>query len=577
MTIQANDAGGVTHRLGDLIDLKAVQNMADSHFKATGIPIGVIDAFDNSVLVGAGWQDICVNFHRANPETLKRCEESDNFIKSNLTEDSPCHYKCLNGLWDIGMPIIVKGQHLATLFLGQFFYEGEIPDRRFFIDQARQFNFNEKDYLDALFHVPVFTREKVQLILEYDIALIGFITELAEKALHEKQAEAEQKILKARLEQAQKLESIGRLAGGIAHDFNNMLGVIMGQVELSLLDLDPDSRLHADLKKIYKAACHSADLTRQLLAFARKQVISPRIVNLTETIDSMIKMLHRLLGENIDFKWLPETDVWPVKVDPVQIQQILANLCLNARDAIVDTGVITLEVENRMVKVSQIIGLDEMSRGDYVMISVSDTGRGMDDATVEHIFEPFYTSKPIGEGTGLGLATVYGIVSQNRGFIKVNSKPGHGTTFQIYFPRHDGPLDEQKQQKPPEPVPRGREIVLVVEDDSDILTIATRILKSLDYTVLTSKKPKEAVGLAEREQAAIDLLITDVIMPQMSGPELAGEILKVHPNCKVLYMSGYTADIIGQHGVLKEDIHFIQKPFTVRGLGERVREVLTST
>lgn len=565
---------GVT-QLPDLVDLDALQGMADSHFKTTGIPIGLIDAFDGSILVGAGWQDICLNFHRATPETLKCCQESDTFINAHLSEDEPCAYKCLNGLWDIGIPIIVSEQHLATLFLGQFFYEGEVPDRQFFSNQAEKYSFNKKDYLDALDRVPIFSRDKVQTILEYDSSLVGFIADLAEKALLQKQEKQRRERLEAKLLESQKIESIGRLAGGIAHDFNNMIGVIMGQAELSMATLQPKSKLYSELENIYKAAEHSAELTHQLLAFARKQVIKPKVINLSDTIAKMLKMLHRLVGEGIDLKWCPADDLWPVKIDPAQIDQVLANLCVNARDATAGSGQLTIELSNCEVA-AHFIEYEEIPAGQYVKLSVLDDGCGMDSATVSQVFEPFYTTKAIGEGTGLGLATVDGIIKQNNGFITVYSERGKGTVFNVYLPSC-ADFPEFVEEDGAIGYSTGYETVLLVEDEERLLKTTREILRSLHYTVLTANSPQQAVEFAKQYQKPIHLLLTDVVMPKMSGPELAEKVSDISPDCRVLYMSGYTANMIVNQGVLKENIHFIQKPFTQKELGESIQKILQSS
>ncbi|MFT5702182.1 MAG: signal transduction histidine kinase/CheY-like chemotaxis protein [Desulforhopalus sp.] len=559
-------------KLAELVDLGSLQTMADSHFKATGMPIGLIDAFDDSVLVGAGWQDICLKFHRANPETLVRCEASDSYIKAHLNENNPCKYKCPNGLWDIGMPIVVSNQHLATMFIGQFFYEGEIPNRSFFVNQARQFNFNEKQYLDALDRVPAFSHEKIQTILDYDMALVIFIADLAEKSIIQIEERAARKKLEMRLTQSHKMESIGRLAGGIAHDFNNMIGVILGQAELSMLKLKPDSQLYAELRNIYKAADHSANLTRQLLAFARKQAIQPKVINLSTTITMMLKMLQRLVGEEIELKWLPSPNIWPTLIDPAQVDQLLINLCINAQDAISSKGVITIEVNNCNVA-PHFEEQENNPTGDYVTLSVSDNGCGMDESTRSKVFEPFYTTKASGQGTGLGLATVDGITKQNNGFATVYSEPDKGTTFTIYLPSCAEIPVLQGEKSIPGWI-SGNETILIVEDDERLLEITSSMLESLNYTVLTANTPEKAVEIVKNRGLPIHLLLTDVIMPDMNGPELVRDITAICPDCKVLYMSGYTANVITNQGVLEKGINFIQKPFTITQIGQSVQNVL---
>jgi PAS domain S-box-containing protein len=389
-----------------------------------------------------------------------------------------------------------------------------------------------------------------------------------------KQAEVEREKLQAQLLQAQKMESVGRLAGGVAHDFNNMLGVILGYTELALHGVGPDEPLHADLEKIQKAAKRSADLTRQLLAFARKQTVSPRVIDLNDTIDSMLKLLVRLIGEDIDLSWRPGKEVWPVKVDPVQIDLILANLCVNARDAITGVGKVTIETDKASFDEESCTRHAGFVPGDYVLLAVSDNGCGMDTETKSLLFEPFFTTKELGKGTGLGLATVYGVVKQNNGFINVYSEPGQGTTFNIYLPRHAAKTDLLPKQVPVLAMECGRETILLVEDEPAILEMTTRMLGRLGYTVLAAGTPGEAVRLAQERSGRIDLLMTDVVMPEMNGRDLAKKLLSIYPDIRRLFMSGYTANVIADHGVLDEGVHFIQKPFSLNELGVKLREAL---
>ena len=380
--------------------------------------------------------------------------------------------------------------------------------------------------------------------------------------------------LEAQLQQAQKLESVGRLAGGVAHDFNNMLGVIIGHTDLAMSRVDPDRPLFADLQEIRKAAGRSAELTQQLLAFARKQTVAPKVLDLNETVEGMLRMLRRLIGEDIDLRWLPGARMWPVKVDPSQIDQILANLCINARDAIEDVGRITIETNITSFDQAYCADHPGFTPGDFVVLAVSDDGKGMDRETLKRIFEPFFTSKEIGRGTGLGLATVYGIVRQNEGFINVYSEPGSGTTFRIYLPRHCGEPAEAPKEVPPAPAGRGNETILLVEDEPAILNLARMLLEGFGYRVLPAPTPGEAIRLAEEFAGKIHLLIADVVMPEMNGRELAANLTSRYPGLKRLFMSGYTADVIAHHGVLDEGVNFIQKPFSVQGLAAKVREVL---
>ncbi|MDD2735878.1 MAG: PAS domain S-box protein [Desulfuromonadaceae bacterium] len=384
----------------------------------------------------------------------------------------------------------------------------------------------------------------------------------------------EQHKAEQQLQQAQKMESIGSLAGGVAHDFNNLLTVIIGHAQLGLMELDTDHPVCNNLKEIFKMAERSADLTRQLLAFARKQAISPKTIDLNEVIDGILKMLRRLIGEDIHLAWHPAPGLWLIKADPSQLDQILANLCVNARDAIKGTGLITIETRNNTVDSSYCEGNPDAVPGEYVHLSVSDDGSGMDKETMARVFEPFFTTKGIGEGTGLGLSTVYGIVKQNNGFINIYSEPGKGTTFTIHLPR----IVEERQKTPTEanaaPLPEGQETILVVEDESAILYTTSQLLGMLGYTILRAGTPGEAMRLAHEHAGEINLLITDVIMPEMNGKDLANRLQTMNPQLKCLFMSGYTSDIIAQHGVLDEGVCFIQKPFALPNLAAKVREVL---
>jgi PAS domain S-box-containing protein len=384
----------------------------------------------------------------------------------------------------------------------------------------------------------------------------------------------EQKTVEKQLRQAQKMESVGRLAGGVAHDFNNMLSVILGYAELALHKAEKAHPLHADLKEIIKAATRSSDIVQKLLAFAREQIIEPMVLDLNETVESMLKMLRRLIGEDIDLTWLPEADLWPVMMDPTQVEQILANLCVNARDAIAGVGKVTIETQNAVF--DEVYGADHAGYrpGEYAMIAISDNGCGMDEEDLDKIFEPFFTTKAVGQGTGLGLATVYGIVKQNDGFINVYSERGRGTTFKIYFARQaDKVVATRKECEKELPLSHG-ETVLVVEDDASLLKLAGGIMDRLGYTVLAAGTPGEAMRLVEEYTEEIHLLVTDVIMPEMSGKDLAEKIREIRPAMKNLFMSGYTANVIACRGMLDEGVQFIQKPFSLKDIAIKVRIAL---
>lgn len=383
------------------------------------------------------------------------------------------------------------------------------------------------------------------------------------------------KKLESQLLQSQKMESVGQLAGGVAHDFNNMLSVIIGNAEIALNRVQNTDPVHKHLKQIMSAGMRSADLTRQLLAFARKQTVTPKILNLNDTVESMLKMLRRLIGEDINLVWLPGKMIWPVKMDPTQIDQIMANLCVNARDAIKDGGKVNIETGTCSFDEAYCAYHAGFVPGDYVLLTVSDTGCGMDKKTMDNIFDPFFTTKEVGQGTGLGLSTVYGIVKQNNGFINVYSEPGLGTTFKIFLPRYVGDVVPIQKEDVVEPPMAGNEVILLVEDEPSILEMTSTILENLGYTVLSAVTPGEAIRLAGEHNSPIDLLLTDVVMPGMNGRDLAQNMMHFHPGIKHLFMSGYTADVIAHQDVLDEGVNFIQKPFSAKGLAEKVREVLS--
>jgi PAS domain S-box-containing protein len=389
-----------------------------------------------------------------------------------------------------------------------------------------------------------------------------------------KNAEAEREKLQAQFIQVQKMESVGRLAGGVAHDFNNMLGIILGYTELAMNKVDSSDPAYADLEEVLNATRRSADITRQLLAFARKQIVEPVMLDLNNTVESMLKMLRRLIGEDISLAWLPGADVWPVKIDPAQIDQILANLCVNARDAIAGVGRITIETANVTLDEAYCALHPGFVPGPFALLAASDDGCGMDPETLDHLFEPFFTTKEVGKGTGLGLATVYGILKQNGGFINVYSEPGHGTTFKIYLPRHAGEDPAVEARKQASISSSRGETVLLVEDELSLLEMIRQVLERLGYRVLAADTPGEAIRLAEAHPCSIDLLITDVVMPGMNGRDLAERLQALYPNLKVLFMSGYTADAIVHHDVLEQGVHFVQKPFNLTDLAHKVRQAI---
>jgi len=410
---------------------------------------------------------------------------------------------------------------------------------------------------------------------EKSLLRVEALLELRTRELLEREKEREK--LQARLVQAQKMETVGRLAGGVAHDFNNMLGVILGNTELAMDFVDAADPLFDNLKEVRNAAVRSADITRQLLTFSRKQTVAPVAVDLNAQLEGMLKMLRRLVTEDVTIRWTPGGHLWSVLIDPCQVDQMLANLCVNARDAIERPGgSITIATDN--------VTLDRRfcdyhagcAPGRYVCIHVGDNGCGMTAEVLEHAFEPFYTTKEVGEGTGLGLATVYGIVKQNHGHVTIDSAPGNGTDVRIYLPQHAAAVAETKSEVEL-PIPCGHgETILVVEDESAILYLCALLLKRQRYNVLAAPGPADAIRLAREPGVAVDVLLTDVIMPGMNGRELEAEVRQLHPGMKSIFMSGYTSDIIDKQGIMNAGTHFIQKPFVARDLAHKLQDVLAA-
>lgn len=413
----------------------------------------------------------------------------------------------------------------------------------------------------------VFTEEAtISPICDQDGRIISFVAV--------KRDISEQILLEAQLRQAQKMEAVGRLTGGVAHDFNNILGVIIGYTEMALDGVEPGQKLHDDLGKILDAAGRSADIVRQLLAFSRKQTITPKILDLNKAVLEILKMLHRLIGEQITLSWVPRPDSLMIKMDPTQIDQILANLCVNAKDAIEGSGKITIETTRATFDKEYCANHIGFQPGKFVQLTVSDNGCGIDKETQQHIFEPFFSTKESGRGTGLGLSTVYGIVKQNNGFINVYSELGRGTTVKVYLPSHEDARPEIPEKTHAVSKAGLGETILLVEDELVLLDMAQKMLEIIGYNVLAANKPGDALKIAEDYPGKIDLLFTDVVMPEMTGKELAQVIQSRHPDLKVLFMSGYTANVIAHNGILDEGIRFIQKPFSMGDLAYKIRGIL---
>ncbi len=398
---------------------------------------------------------------------------------------------------------------------------------------------------------------------EHGSFAIAFISDISQR-----------KQLEDQLLHAQKMEAVGRLAGGVAHDFNNMLTVISGYNRMMLDDLPPDDPLRANAEEIQVAADRAAALTNQLLSFSRRQIMRPRVIGVNATIANIEKMLHRLIGEDVDLVLSPSSEAGNINADPTAIEQVVVNLVVNARDAMPSGGKVTIETANATLDSTYARSHLGVHPGEFVMIAVSDTGMGMDAETRSHIFEPFFTTKAKGKGTGLGLATVYGIVKQSGGDIWVYSELGKGTTFKLYFPRVAESSDADAKGEADPARARANETILVVEDEKAVRELTVKVLRQLGYRILAADSGEQAIEVSKAYPSPIALLLTDVVMPGMSGKQLAEVLLPTRPGMRVLYLSGYTENTVVHHGVLEPGVDFLPKPFSREALAKKIREVL---
>lgn len=686
--------------LSDIIDCEMLQAMLEDFYKLTGILGAVLDT-SGKILVAVGWQDICTKFHRCHPETLKNCIESDTILTNGVATGTFKAYRCKNHMWDMVTPLEVAGKHVGNVFIGQFFYEDEMPDVELFREEARRYGFDETEYLAALDRVPRFSREAADAGMQFYATLTRMISSLSFSSIklsrmltehkrseneikrlaamldesqhiaqvggweidlnantlywtdetfriHDtspseytptlesaiafyapeslpviqaalKDAEennkdfnlelklitakgrpvlvhstsrvirengkpvkilgafkdiTEQKHLEEQLRQSQKMEAIGQLAGGVAHDFNNILTVIMGYANLLGMKSDLDTHQKEAVEQILAASERAAQLTRGLLAFSRKQVLKPQLVNLNDIVQHVQKFIARVIGEDIQFKSTQNEIDLQIIVDSNQIEQVLINLATNARDAMPNGGVLTIETELREIEAAPDFEYVEGKPGRYACISVSDTGSGMNGETSARIFEPFFTTKEVGKGTGLGMAIVYGIVKQHNGFITVYSELGQGTTFRIYIPVAETKHAED-EMKPVQTAPKGgQETILLAEDDANVRKLVVTILTKYGYDVIQAEDGQDAVDKFAANKEKISLILMDMIMPKKNGKEAYEEISLMKQKVKVLYTSGYTADFIQNRGVSGEGIELIMKPVQPMELLRKVREML---
>jgi PAS domain S-box-containing protein len=469
----------------------------------------------------------------------------------------------------------ITGYTLEDIFTGRnwFHRASPFPEYRQEITNSLKRDVIQKG-VEKIFSIVCKNGEIKEIEFKPTLLDDGRIVVILSDITERKRAEEEKAVLQEELRQSQKMEAVGHLAGGIAHDFNNLLTVISGNCELSLLELKEGDSLKGNIEEIKAAVDRATSLTRQLLAFSRRQILDTKVLDLNTIIRDLDKMLRRVIGEDIELVTLLSDGVGTVKTDPGWMEQVIINLAVNARDAMPSGGKLIIETTNVELDESYAHSHVAMKPGRYVKLCVGDTGIGMSPEVREHLFEPFFTTKEKGKGTGLGLSTVYGIVMQSGGNIWVYSEPGLGTTFKIYLPRVDESFEEMREKVTREELPCGGETILVVEDEEDVRRLAVRVLERQGYTVLETSCGDDALVLSKKRKEPIHMILTDVVMPRMSGRQLADQLLPLHPKMKVLYMSGYTDNAIVHHGVLEEGINYIQKPFTIDGLARKVREVL---
>ncbi|GFO69509.1 hypothetical protein GMLC_30880 [Geomonas limicola] len=560
--------------LSDIVDCEMLQSMLEDFYRLTGMLGAVLDV-SGKVLVAVGWQDICTKFHRCHPETLKNCLESDTVLTSGVPVGSFKHYRCKNNMWDMVTPLEVGGRHVGNIFIGQFFYDDEVPDVEFYRAQARRYGFDEEEYLAALDRVPRFSRETAAAGMQFYAKLTKIISTLSFSTIRLSRTLNERIHLEEQLRQAQKMETVGQLAGGVAHDFNNILQVIIGYGDLLQRDEALSGRHKEEIAHILGAAEKASQLTRGLLAFSRKQVFALKPLYLNEVIENFKKFIVRVIGEDIQLRTVTQGKGPMIHADQGQMEQVLVNLATNARDAMPNGGLLTIETGFRTVEEASGREFGGVEPGPYAVVTVSDTGCGMDHDTCQRIFEPFYTTKGVGEGTGLGMSIVYGIVKQHNGFIEVHSEPGRGSRIGICLPIYQAAdLETDAVPALPPLPPGGSETILLAEDDADVRSLMVTVLTKFGYRVVEAVDGEDAVEKFAAHRGEIALIVMDMIMPRKNGKAAYEEIALTCPEVKVLYSSGYTADFMQNRGVSGKEVELIMKPVQPMELLRKVRSML---
>ena len=527
-----------SYRFADLVDIEAVREMMVAFHAATGFVVGIVDA-DGRILVQVGYRDICTKFHRVHPESERRCIESDLQIARQLERGSYCSYTCANGLIDAASPIHIDGEHLATIFTGQFFFEA--PDEQLFLDQAARLGFDRQLYLRALAEVPVVTPTQYEAVMIFLTRFASMLGELGLKAKRER--DVQQALL-----QTQKMEAIGRLAGGVAHDFNNLLQGIIGFADVAglVLERSPEQARGA-LEQVLEAANRARSLVGRLLAFSRREELLPVSLRLDDLVKRALPLLRLLLGERVELTLSVQDCPDLICADPGQIEQILMNLCVNSRDALPDGGQVEICVCNLCADERFRLEQPQAAPGDYVVLEVRDNGHGIAPEHLAQIFEPFFTTKERGRGIGLGLATVYAVVERHRGFITVSSEIGQGTAIAVHLPAAKWATAAESRSPSSAGAVCGNETILLAEDDDIVRSLALQVLEAAGYRVLAARNGQEAIALLDEHRAAVDLLVLDVLMPLKNGREVYEHARTVRDGIPVLFCSGYSGELLAEN------------------------------
>jgi PAS domain S-box-containing protein len=575
LTRPLEDAGDVTFE--DLFDLKDIQRLQDQFAEAVGVASIITHTDGTPITQPSSFCRLCRDIIRKTPKGQINCYNSDAAL-GQARPDGPIIQPCMSsGLWDAGAGITVGGRHIANWLIGQVRDETQADETM--RAYAREIGADETEFIEAFHEVPAMSRDRFASVARVLFTLANQLSTMAYQNVQQarfiserNRAEKEKETLQAQFQQAQKLESVGRLAGGVAHDLNNLLSPILGYSDLLLDDLDREGRNREYAQTIMEAGLRARDIVRQLLAFSRKQTMEVIPIDLNKMLARFQKLLRRTIREDIHIRITSDPSLPLIKGDMGQLEQVVMNMAVNAQDAMPDGGLLSMETALTTLDEEDLVDGLDLVKGAYVTLAINDTGEGMDEETRQHVFEPFFSTKKA-DGTGLGLATAYGIIKQHGGDIWAYSKPGEGTIFKIYLPASDTAAGEKP---PPEPAetPRGTETILLVEDNDQVRKMTANLLSRQGYHVLQAENGKKALELLRNHVEKVQLLLTDVVMPEMNGKDLFLRASEIAPGLRVLYMSGYTNDVIAHRGVLEAGANFIHKPFSIRGLSKKIREAL---